>query len=239
MVQASTGLRQSYAITTDGRGGAIAVASDSTTRRSEPQRETVPSSSERILQQTTAPPPTRTVSHERLRPELCDSATRDPLTQAYNRRYLAARLDIDVTRARFDDGDLGVILFDIDGFTHLNDRCGHLAGDRALCAVVRRLSRDVRAGDALARYGGDEFVTLVSGLGHVELVRLAERLCRAVGTLLLGTHRDGPFSLTISVGAASLGELSRRQRRPTPLLGLANARLHAAQRAGGNCVCAT
>jgi GGDEF domain-containing protein len=68
---------------------------------------------------------------------------------------------------------------------------------------------------------------------HAELARFAERMCRMIGTLPIGT-REGPFPLTVSSGVASLGELPRREQQPALLLVLANARLHAAKRAGGN-----
>jgi diguanylate cyclase (GGDEF)-like protein len=69
------------------------------------------------------------------------------------------------------------LLLDLDGFKQINDRHGHAAGDRVLEAVAARLSMAVREADTVARMGGDEFVILLSEVGHVDdAVRVADKI---------------------------------------------------------------
>lgn len=91
-------------------------------------------------------------------------ADSDPLTGLANRRALERTLETAVERARRDSREVAVLLLDLDGFKLLNDRWGHLAGDRALRAVARRLQRCVRERDLVARNGGDEFVLVLPDL---------------------------------------------------------------------------
>ena len=98
-----------------------------------------------------------------------------------------------------------MLFLDLDGFKRVNDRLGHLAGDRALVAVASRLRSAVRAEDFVARFGGDEFVVVLSdpaALKEVEV--LADRLIRQLEQPLeIGGE---PVILGVSIGGALAGE---------------------------------
>lgn len=111
---------------------------------------------------------------------LAHLALHDPLTGLPNRRALAEALDRALARSRRSGLGLAVLALDLDGFKAINDRHGHPVGDAALVQVAERLRRTVRRGDALARFGGDEFAVVAGDLkGPNPVVRLARRL-RAV-----------------------------------------------------------
>jgi diguanylate cyclase (GGDEF)-like protein/PAS domain S-box-containing protein len=104
-------------------------------------------------------------------------AYHDTLTRLPNRRLLTDRLDQAIRSASRKGGRIALLLLDLDGFKQINDRHGHAAGDRVLEAVAARLSMAVREADTVARMGGDEFVILLSEVGHVDdAVRVADKI---------------------------------------------------------------
>lgn len=107
-----------------------------------------------------------------LRPErarearLEHAALHDVLTDLPNRALLLDRIELALGHSA-RSGEYGAVLYlDLDGFKSLNDLCGHAAGDHLLQQVSVRLSANVRSVDTMARIGGDEFVVLLTGLGH-------------------------------------------------------------------------
>ncbi len=101
---------------------------------------------------------------------------KDPLTECYNRRYFTLRLDEELKRAARDNQPLSLILFDFDEFKAVNDQWGHEAGDEVLKEIVRLLCSQSRSYTVIARYGGDEFVTLLPNTPKAAGVVYAERL---------------------------------------------------------------
>jgi two-component system cell cycle response regulator len=173
-------------------------------------------------------------TEEWLHRRLYEASVRDPLTHVFNRTFLANRLDAEIAHARRTNGHVAVLMVDLDRLKHVNDRFGHLAGDRALCLVASRLFRVVRAEDVLARYGGDEFVILCRTTERAEVRLLAERARSAIEALPIAA-RGQSARMTVSVGGASLGEVEPSDEPVAALLALADERMYRAKSSGGNC----
>ena len=103
----------------------------------------------------------------------------DPLTGLPNRRHLQMHLQRELAAAR-RGRSLSVVIFDLDHFKIFNDTRGHVAGDQALREVGRILSREGRAMNVVARYGGDEFISVLAGSTKIEAERHARRICESV-----------------------------------------------------------
>ena len=117
---------------------------------------------------------------ESLQRQLYEASVRDPLTNAFNRKYFANRLVAEVSHARRSGDCVALLVIDIDHFKVCNDAHGHVVGDRVLCSVVAQIMRTVRPDDVVARFGGDEFVVLSRVAEMVEARVLAERLRRGI-----------------------------------------------------------
>jgi diguanylate cyclase (GGDEF)-like protein/PAS domain S-box-containing protein len=108
-------------------------------------------------------------------------AHHDPLTGLPNRLLLEARLAHGLERARRDGGKLAVLLLDLDRFRTINDSLGHAVGDELLVAVVKRLRRQLRAEDTMARLAGDEFALVMESLKHYQEAEImASRVHKAL-----------------------------------------------------------
>ena len=130
--------------------------------------------------------------------ELYGLATRDELTSVFNRRFLLS----EGARMLAAGTSLSLILFDLDGFKHINDTFGHLAGDRVLHDVGVLFDGHTRPQDLIARYGGDEFVMVIAELPLDAAERIAQRLSADVQALRWIAGAES-FSITATTGIAS------------------------------------
>jgi diguanylate cyclase (GGDEF)-like protein/putative nucleotidyltransferase with HDIG domain len=128
------------------------------------------------------------------------SATTDVLTSLPNARSLFLHLDAELSRARRNREELAVLMCDLDGFKQVNDRFGHLEGNRVLKLVSLGLRECCREYDYVARMGGDEFVLVLPGLRPPDLGEKVKALERVV--IEAGVTVCGERLLNISVGAA-------------------------------------
>ncbi|HEV2879651.1 MAG TPA: sensor domain-containing diguanylate cyclase, partial [Candidatus Eremiobacteraceae bacterium] len=155
----------------------------------------------------------------------------DSLTGVLNRRYLDRRLADEVKRAQRAGGQLAVIVVDLDLFKSVNDRYGHLEGDRLLQAVARTIGASVRDIDVVTRFGGEEFAVILPGAGENEAHVVAERIRGAIEVMDYTSMTHGLIPMTISGGVAAL---DRGIHTPAQLIGVADRRLLEAKRAGRN-----
>lgn len=108
--------------------------------------------------------------------ELHQFATTDALTGAWNRRHFEAVAEVEIAQAQRYGEPVTLLIYDIDHFKSINDRFGHLSGDRVLVELTRLVRSNLRAADLLARWGGEEFVVMMPHCGTNEAVPLAEKL---------------------------------------------------------------
>jgi diguanylate cyclase (GGDEF)-like protein len=160
-------------------------------------------------------------------------ATLDTLTALANRRGFNMHLRRLVRRPR--GGQISVLIVDIDHFKQYNDRYGHHQGDLCLRRVAAALARvPTRAGDLIARLGGEEFAVILPGTGRDAALEMAERLREAVSALAIA-HETSPVAphVTISVGVAT-GDQVPTGRAGGGLLAAADDALYRAKKAGRN-----
>jgi two-component system cell cycle response regulator len=166
--------------------------------------------------------------------QLYESAMRDPLTRAYNRRYFIERVASELAFAQRHSGRLALIMFDIDHFKQINDKYGHMAGDEVLREVSSQVTRMIRAEDVFARFGGEEFVLLVRGIEHQNVGRFAERIRMAIERLEVAVQDAVLRTTTVSAGYVSLSELLDDDRSIESLIRMADERMYRAKAAGRN-----
>jgi diguanylate cyclase (GGDEF)-like protein len=163
--------------------------------------------------------------------ELRTAATTDSLTGLLNRRAVLDRLDMEIARCARSNALFSLLVMDIDHFKRVNDTKGHEAGDKVLMDIAIRLKSVLRGQDALARWGGEEFLIVLAETPLEPALMVAEklRLCVAETPVNLGADK---VSVTISVGVAeycSQKDVSFSIRR-------ADEALYAAKAGGRNCV---
>lgn len=135
-----------------------------------------------------------------------DMAHVDDLTHLSNRRYLEQVLDRQVMQAVKSGGSFSMLFIDLDNFKRVNDTWGHLTGSMLLIEVARVLKRCARGNDTVARFGGDEYVVLLSGTDSAGALPVAERIRLAIERHV-HMGRDGSHvRITASIGVASFPE---------------------------------
>jgi len=169
----------------------------------------------------------------RAREIMREQSRKDSLTQLCTRATVLELLKHELYRSQRTsmdrDAPVSVILADLDHFKHINDTYGHLAGDVVLREAARRMRDAVRPYDSIGRYGGEEFLLVLSNCDTIGAVALAERLLQAVrkDTIVLA---EDTVSVTLSAGVATSGVM----QDPETLVGAADAALYRAKRGGRN-----
>lgn len=137
--------------------------------------------------------------------QLYEAGTRDSLTGLHNRRYFDQHLEPEFLLAQRHSETLTLILLDLDHFKRINDAHGHIAGDMVLRSFAKLLVKRCRREDILARYGGEEFVLLLRRTDRNGAQALAEALRQKAEATAL-TYQDSTIEITVSAGAATVGD---------------------------------
>ena len=150
-------------------------------------------------------------------------ALHDPLTGIYNRRGLALLFDREAKRAKRYREKLAVMFIDLDRFKEINDRFGHLAGDKILKKIAQILHSNIRGIDIIARIGGDEFLAVLVNADH--------HIARFVAKRLNSKIKGGGIPVTLSIGVSIFPDDGENLET---LIGKADRACYFAKRDGGN-----
>lgn len=142
------------------------------------------------------------LSNINLRENLRIQSLHDPLTGLRNRRFLDEALEMELSRAKRKTSTLALLMIDIDHFKQFNDEFGHEAGDEVLKAVATILEKNIRTHDFACRFGGEEFLIVLSEVNTQIALERAKYLNQAVSQLQLDFHSQALGTITISVGLA-------------------------------------
>jgi diguanylate cyclase (GGDEF)-like protein len=157
-------------------------------------------------------------------------ARTDPLTGVLNRRSLLEQLEAACRHARTNGLPVSVLFLDLDFFKSINDSYGHAVGDACLAAIIPPIQAELRQSDVIGRYGGEEFVVVLSGADTAAAEPIAERIRERVSEALIIGH-GAPIQLTCSIGVASSHPLGVWGQA---LIEQADQAVYAAKRLGRN-----
>jgi diguanylate cyclase (GGDEF)-like protein len=157
-------------------------------------------------------------------------AQTDPLTGVLNRNSLIERLHAACLRAQARGLPISLLFIDLDHFKQINDSFGHQAGDACLRAIIAPIQAELRQSDVIGRYGGEEFVVILSSADAQASFPIAQRILESVSDVQVAGF-GAPIRLTCSIGIASSDTLGVWGDH---LVARADAAVYAAKRAGRN-----
>jgi diguanylate cyclase (GGDEF)-like protein len=157
-------------------------------------------------------------------------AQTDPLTGVLNRRSLIERLEAACARAKARGLPIALLFIDLDHFKQINDTYGHPAGDACLRAIIDPIHAELRQSDVIGRYGGEEFVVILSSADAAAATPIAQRIVERVADVRVCGFGE-PISVTCSIGIAASDTLGIWGE---PLLAYADAAVYVAKRSGRN-----
>lgn len=157
-------------------------------------------------------------------------AQTDALTGVLNRRSLIERLEAACLRARARGLPIALLFIDLDHFKQINDSFGHLAGDACLRAVIDPIQAELRQSDVIGRYGGEEFVVILSSADVAAAHPIAQRILERVAQVRVEGYGQ-PIGLTCSIGVATSDTLGVWGEH---LIARADEAVYAAKRSGRN-----
>lgn len=170
---------------------------------------------------------TAAIQNARLHERIQQLAITDPLTGINNRRGFTLLAQQQFKHARRYHQPLCLLMVDLDHFKRINDQYGHPVGDQVLVAITRRLAEELREADLIGRYGGEEFVILLSNSSQEEGRKIARRLLESIREQAISTDA-GEIQITISIGLAC----EESSPKLEPLIEEADQALYRAKQAG-------
>jgi diguanylate cyclase (GGDEF)-like protein len=164
--------------------------------------------------------------------ELKELSIKDSLTGVFNRRYFSNRLSEEISRFNRYKQPFSILMIDIDEFKKHNDTHGHLIGDKILKILGATILSSLRNLDIAARYGGDEFILLLSQTPKIDAVNIANRIKENIEKAYLSYQEELTFSdITVSIGLASFPDDASSA---TELIEKADQALYLAKKSGRN-----
>jgi diguanylate cyclase (GGDEF)-like protein len=157
-------------------------------------------------------------------------AQTDPLTGVLNRRSLIERLDAACQRAQARGLPISLLFIDLDHFKQINDSFGHQAGDACLRAIIAPMHAELRQSDVIGRYGGEEFVVILSSADAAAAIPIAQRILERVAQVQVDGFGN-PIRITCSIGIATSDTLGVWGEH---LIAQADAAVYVAKRSGRN-----
>lgn len=158
----------------------------------------------------------------------------DPLTGLLNRGWLDHVLNSEFERANENGWPLSIAFIDLDHFKQVNDNYGHQAGDQILKSVARFLTETLRSNDIIGRYGGEEFLVVLPGVGLEAMTNLFKRIITALGAKQHAIDAERSLRVTASIGIASHPAQDYGFATPEALVRAADQMVYIAKRQGRN-----
>lgn len=161
-------------------------------------------------------------------------AITDSLTQVFTRRYCLERLDEEIERSKKFKYSFSFLMIDLDYFKEYNDRYGHLVGDAILKEVAKTIKETIRQIDLMARFGGEEFLIILTETDKEKAKFAAERIRKAAEDQHTRVY-DEDLKVTISIGISTFPDDGKDVQA---LIDKADSLLYQAKQAGRNRICA-
>lgn len=161
----------------------------------------------------------------------------DGLTGVYNRQAFDETIAAKIERCQIMKEGFCLLILDLDDFKAINDTHGHLTGDRALVAFVKKCRDNIRRDDFFARYGGEEFAIIMDGANLRNAHTKARQICNSVASARYATDssdKDEYLTMTVSIGVSAY----RKDDTVESLISRVDKALYKAKHRGKNCAVA-
>jgi len=132
-----------------------------------------------------------------------EHSVKDPKTGLYNHNFFINRLKEELARSKRNHAVFSVMVMDIDKFKHFNDTYGHLAGDEVILGIASTLTKTLREGDIISRFGGEEFTVMLPDTPAEPSWKTAERVRQAIEHMEV-PYQDYVLKVTVSIGIATI-----------------------------------